>query len=118
MPNLPSVIGMGASLELLTEVGTEVIEDHVLKLSARLIAGARERGYGIASSELSGERSAVVSVTPTGISPETVQEQLRTRRVLCAVRDGRVRVACHLFNTEEEIDEAVAALPEPSRAVL
>jgi cysteine desulfurase / selenocysteine lyase len=118
MPNLPSLIAMAASLDLLTEIGTEVIEDHVLKLSARLLAGARERGYGIASSELSGERSAVVSVAPMGITPETVQEHLRARRVLCAVRDGRVRFACHLFNTEEEIDEAVAALPEPSRAVL
>ena len=60
----------------------------------------------------------MVSVAPTGITPEAVQEQLRARRVLCAVRDGRVRFACHLFNTEEEIDEAVAALPEPSRAIL
>ncbi len=117
VPNLPAVIGMGDSLELLAEVGTEVIEDHVLKLSARLIAGARERGYGIASSEVSGERSEVVSVLPEGMSPETVQEQLRERRVLCAVRDGRLRFACHLFNTEEEIEEAVAALPEVSRAV-
>jgi selenocysteine lyase/cysteine desulfurase len=117
VPNLPAVIGMGDSLELLMDVGTEVIEDHVVKLSQRLIAGARERGYGIATSESSGERSGVVSVIPTGMSPEAVEQQLHERRVVCAVRDGRLRFACHLFNTEDEIDEAVAALPEVSRAL-
>lgn len=118
VPNLPSVIGMGDSLRLLSEVGTEVIEDHVLKLSSRLIAGARERGYGIATSELPGERSSVVSVIPTGIPPEAAQARLHERRVVCAVRDGRLRFACHLFNTEEEIDEAIAALPEVSSRAL
>jgi selenocysteine lyase/cysteine desulfurase len=111
VPNLPSVIGMGGSLELLAEVGTEVIEDHVLKLSARLIAGARERGYGIASSEAPRERSGVVSLIPAGISPEEAHAHLGERRVVCAVRGGRLRFACHLFNTADEIDQAVAALP-------
>lgn len=106
VPNLPSVLAMGESLDLLLEVGTEVIEHHVLALSARLIAGARERGYGIASSELTGERSAVVSVIPTGMPPADVHAQLRERGVVCAVRGGRLRFACHVFNTEAEIDQA------------
>ncbi|MGH7922099.1 MAG: aminotransferase class V-fold PLP-dependent enzyme [Candidatus Dormibacteraceae bacterium] len=118
VPNLPSLIAMGESLDLLLEVGMEEIEDHVLDLSARLMAGARERGYGIASSELSGERSAVVSMTPTGMPAADVHAQLRERGVVCALRDGRLRFACHLFNTEEEIDEAVAALPEPKHQAL
>lgn len=111
VPNLPSVIGMGESLALLSEVGTEVIEDHVLSLTARLTAGVRERGYEVVSSEQAGERSAVVSVTSTRTPPAEVQARLHERGVVCAVRAGRLRFACHLFNTAGEIDRAVAALP-------
>ena len=111
VPNLPSAIGMGSSLGLLLEVGTEVVEEHVLRLSARLVAGVRERGYEVASSEAAGERSALVSVVSPRVPAAEVQAQLHERGVVCAVRDGRLRFACHLFNTEEEIDQAVAALP-------
>lgn len=109
--NLPSVMGMGASIGLLADVGTEVIEHHVLKLSSRLIDGARSRGYEVATPDSSADRSAVVSVVPRGSSPQELHENLRKHRVLCAVRNDRLRFACHLFNTEDEIDELVAALP-------
>lgn len=111
VPNVPAVIGMGASLSMLLEVGTEVVEEHVLRLSARLTAGVRERGYQVVSSEAPGERSGLVSVVSPRVPPAEVEARLREHHVACAVRDGRLRFACHLFNTEEEIDQAVAALP-------
>ena len=39
-----------------------------------------------------------------------IYEELRQRRIFIAHRAGKLRLAPHLYNTQEEIDEALATL--------
>jgi selenocysteine lyase/cysteine desulfurase len=40
-----------------------------------------------------------------------VSAALAGQQVACAVRDGRLRISCHVFNDEEDIERLVKALP-------
>jgi selenocysteine lyase/cysteine desulfurase len=112
--NLAGMYGLGASLDLLTGIGTDVISDWVLGLSASVAAAVTEKGYRVASSERPGEMSGIVSVEIPGGDATAVAAALSQRKISCAVRDGRIRVSSHIFNNQEDIDQLVAALPAPA----
>ena len=112
--NLAGMYGLGASLDLLTGIGTDVISDWVLGLSASVAAAVTEKGYRVASSERPGEMSGIVSVEIPGGDATAVAAALGQRKISCAVRDGRIRVSSHIFNNQEDIDQLVAALPAPA----
>ena len=50
--------------------------------------------------------SAIVSVGAAG----GTAERLAAAGVRCATRAGRVRLSFHLYNTEDDVDRALAAL--------
>jgi cysteine desulfurase/selenocysteine lyase len=52
----------------------------------------------------------VCAVKP-GVDPEAIHEHLASRRIVCAVRGGRIRFAPHLFNTLDEVEQVIATLP-------
>jgi cysteine desulfurase / selenocysteine lyase len=113
--NLAGMYGLGASLDLFTRTGPELIRDWVLGLSASVAAAVTEKGYRVASSTRPGEMSGIVSVEIPGGDAAGVAAALAEQKISCAVRDGRIRVSSHIFNNEEEIDRLAAALPVPSR---
>ena len=113
--NLAGMYGLGASLDLFTGIGRELIQDWVLGLSAAVAAAVTEKGYRVASSTRPGETSGIVSVEIPGGDATGAAAALAEQKISCAVRDGRIRVSCHIFNNTDEIDQLVAALP-PVRA--
>ncbi len=83
------------ALELLAEVGTEAIGAHDVSLANRLRAGL----------DLPPADSAIVSLAmPGGV------EALRAADIACAGRDGRLRLAFHLYTTADDVDRAVEVL--------
>jgi cysteine desulfurase / selenocysteine lyase len=111
--NLAGMYGLGASLDLFTRTGRELIRDWVLGLSAAVAEAVTGKGYRVASSTRPGETSGIVSVEIPGDAAE-VAAALAEQNVTCAVRDGRIRVSSHVFNNQEDIDRLVAALPAPA----
>lgn len=59
-------------------------------------------------------RSTIVSVPLSDTAPAELMAALRERGVVCSVRDGNLRLAVHLYNHEDDIDQVVAALAELS----
>jgi selenocysteine lyase/cysteine desulfurase len=88
--------GAAPALELLAGLGTAAVGAHDLALAARLRDGL----------DLPPSRSAIVSVDagPQGAA------RLAAAGVRCATRAGRVRLSFHLYNTEDDVDRALAAL--------
>jgi selenocysteine lyase/cysteine desulfurase len=84
------------ALELLEEAGVEAICAHDLALADRL-----REGLGLPPAG-----SAIVSV---GADPGATA-RLAAAGVRCATRAGRVRLAFHLYNDEDDVDRALAAL--------
>ena len=108
---LPQVFGMGATLDLFNEVGAGAIESQVLAVVRRLTAGLAAKGYEVVGPQAEEPRSPIVSVALRSDEERArVLQALRQTRTRCAVRESRVRLSPHFYNTEEEVDQLVACL--------
>jgi cysteine desulfurase / selenocysteine lyase len=108
--NTLGIYALGASIELLLELGTDVIERRVLDLSDRLVQGLDARGYTIVSSRRPGEASAIVAATHPKTEPHAIVSKLREHEILVAHRAGRVRISPHFYNSEDEVDRLLQVL--------
>lgn len=111
--NLAGVYALGGALDLLAELGTEAISTRLIALTDRLVSGLRERGYRVVSSREPAEKSGIVAFLSDQHDPVEVQRHLQNEhRIVIATRRGRLRASPHIYNTEAEIDQLVAALPK------
>jgi selenocysteine lyase/cysteine desulfurase len=110
MLNFPGMILLEQSLGLILEVGMPEIERRVLELTARLCDGLVARGYHPVSARGAGEGSGIVAFEPAGVRPTSVAD-LYARRIVVSGREGRIRVSPHFYNTAEEVDALLDALP-------
>ena len=104
--------GFEASLKLLTETGTERIASYLEQLTDYLCNQLSGRDYQIVSSRRPGEKSQIVCVRHLrGLTPMALYAHLKQRNIITAPRGDRLRIAPHVYNTREEIDELVGNLP-------
>ena len=104
--------GLKASLELLTGVGVANIARHLEALTDHLCERLKGRNYEVVSSRAAGEKSQIVCIRHTrGMSAMALYVHLKQRNIVTAPRGDRLRIAPHLYNTQEEIDQLVEALP-------
>lgn len=92
-PAWPCWAGTAPALQLLLDVGVEAVHRHDVGLANRF----RDR-LGLPPSD-----SAVVSL-------DADVDRLRAAGVRCSGRDGRARLAFHLYNDEDDVDLAARAL--------
>ena len=89
-------LGQALALELLTDIGIDVIHAHDVRLANRLRAG-----LGLAPGP-----SAILAVD----QPPSVAERLQAAGVVASVRAGRLRLSCHLHNDDADVDRALDVL--------
>jgi cysteine desulfurase / selenocysteine lyase len=110
--NVPGCLALKASLELIASVGIDAIAGYMQQLTDRLINGLRGKGYEIVSPRGEGEWSGIVSFVSSRHDHEEIYRKLRNEhRTEIAVREGRLRVSAHFYNTVEQIDRLVGRLP-------
>lgn len=111
--NLGGILALGASLDLLLEVGIPALEQRIISLTDRLCAQSPSAGWTVFSSRVNGDRSGIVSlIPPEGRSPREAVKHLRQQGVVVTQRAERLRVSPHAYNTEDEIDHLVRLLGE------
>lgn len=105
--------GLEASLKLLNEVGIERIQAYLETFTNHLCERLENTNYKILSSRRAGEKSQIVCIQHTaGLSPMNLYSQLKNKHIITAPRGDRLRISPHFYNTTEEIDALVSALPE------
>ncbi|BDI32184.1 hypothetical protein CCAX7_42350 [Capsulimonas corticalis] len=110
-PNGLGLVGLDAALSLIEEAGIENIGERVLSNSRHAIESLEKRGYIVDSPTEDASRSGIVMFHhPTRAGKEVV-DTLKAARVAASLRAGLVRFSPHFYNTHEDIDAAVAALP-------
>lgn len=111
--NIPGVLGLGASIDLLLEVGIESVWEYIEALTNRLCNGLTDKGYHILSPRREGERSGIVVFEPPagGPSPGQIVKRLEERGIIIVVREGRLRASPHFYNRPDQIDMLIEALP-------
>jgi cysteine desulfurase/selenocysteine lyase len=108
---LPQVFGLGATLDVFDEMGSEAIESRVLSLARRLSSGLLEMGYQVVGRQAARPESAIISVAMrSDAERERLADALRESRTTCSIREARVRLSPHFYNTKEEIDRVLSCL--------
>jgi selenocysteine lyase/cysteine desulfurase len=110
--NFLGIHGLGASLELLLEIGIPHIEERVLGLTDHLILGLQERGYNITTPIASSqERSGIVCFNHPQHTLDDLEKRLSEAKVVISKRGQIIRVSPHFYNDETDIDQLLDALP-------
>ncbi|WP_245713813.1 aminotransferase class V-fold PLP-dependent enzyme [Nocardia vaccinii] len=131
--NIPGILALGAALDVLDEIGLDVIAEHNRVLTRRLIDGLRpqpglefspgpahapcENGYGTVSFTLAGIGSADL-----GFVLAEAGFLVRTGAHCVPPARGRsdadsVRVSTHIYTSADEIDRFVGCFAEIAREV-
>jgi cysteine desulfurase/selenocysteine lyase len=110
--NLAGICALGASINLLLEVGIDQVQVRVKALTDRLVEGLRHKGWKVHSPRTSSEWSGIVTFSSEKSDLDALRKHLRAEfRIVVASRLGRLRASPHFYNSPEEIDQLVEALP-------
>ena len=104
--------GLNASLELLQSIGRERIAAYLETLTDSLCEKLRSKGYRVISARDAGEKSQIVCIQhPAELSAMQLYQHLKNHNIITAPRADRLRIAPHFYNSFDEIEELVTALP-------
>ena len=110
-PHIPALYACQPGLEIINKVGIAAIREKSLRLTARLLAGAKARGWRVNTPEDEAERAGTVSVEFPHAAE--VCRELVARNVLVDYRPkAGVRVSPHFYNSERECDFVLAQMEE------
>jgi kynureninase len=110
-PNVPSLYSARAGYEIVAAIGVPAIRARSLQLTRRIIDAATAAGYRLNTPLDDRERggSVILDVPDSGAAAD----ELIRRGVIVDHRPGAgIRMAPHFYNTEAEIDRAMATLAE------
>jgi selenocysteine lyase/cysteine desulfurase len=111
-PNIVGLLGMAAAIELLLLVGLDQIEARILALTEYLINGLQARGCTITTPIAHRrERSGIVCFRHGVMDSAALAEHLHDMGVVICLRGDVIRVSPHFYNTEDELERLLDALP-------
>jgi selenocysteine lyase/cysteine desulfurase len=105
--NVAGITALGASLELLFEIGIPTVTARIMELTDYLCEAARRAGVEVFSSRSPGDKSGIVSLRTPG-DPRALVRKCKDRGIIVNQRAGRLRVSPHCYNTYEEVDRLIA----------
>jgi selenocysteine lyase/cysteine desulfurase len=113
--NMVGMLGLGASLELLTELGIGNVAAAILDITERACERLTASGAKIVSDrrmEHRGghQRSGIVAFEWPGADPLAVKRHALRQEVVFGCRAGRLRISPHAYNNEDDLDRLVRAL--------
>ena len=110
-PAIPALRACRPGLEILNQVGIEAIRDNSIRQTRRLIAGADEHGWTVNTSRDDALRGGTVSIMVPDC--KQVSRELQARDIMIDFRPGAgIRLSPHFYNTDDEIDHAIATIAE------
>ncbi|MBN2424649.1 MAG: aminotransferase class V-fold PLP-dependent enzyme [Calditrichaceae bacterium] len=104
-PNFMGITALCESVKLLMDAGINNIERHLLRLGKILVEQLTDLGMEFAGSMDSGEWSGIYSFSGKDI--EQLFDYLGDNDIVCALRSGRIRLAPHFYNSEDEIKQVI-----------
>jgi selenocysteine lyase/cysteine desulfurase len=114
--NLLGLAGLKAALELALEIGVDAIAAELLRKRARLVTALRERGYEVLGAGAPPENaSGIVCFHRPGADMATLHARLAAEGIHTSLRADRVgqrylRLSPHYYNSDAELDRALAQL--------
>ena len=106
-----AAVGNEAALSAFDSFGADTIYRRNRELSDLLRAALTEIGW-IPVTIPATHRSTIVSVPLQHREPAALLLELKHRGVICAARDGHLRLALHFYNHEDDINQVAQALSD------
>jgi cysteine desulfurase/selenocysteine lyase len=104
------VIGLVTAIEHLLEIGIDEIHRYDLALADRLVEGLANLGAEFVTRGLDDLQSSIITVRFPGQDQNQVARKLNERGIVVSPRIGAIRFSPHLYNTTEDIDQALDTL--------
>ena len=105
-----NIAGLRAAVDLLTEVGPEIIRRRVLDVCELLKCGLVDRGWTITSPEPL--RSGILAAARPSTDSRVLAKHLEEHGIITAPREGSVRFSPHFYNDAEEVARTLQTLDE------
>lgn len=110
--NAVGLIGLEAAIGLLLSVGLDEIEARIMTLTDYLIDGLQGRGFTITTPIAHRrERSGIVCFRHAKVDSLALADRLQTADIIVSLRGDVIRVSPHFYNTEEDLEQLLTALP-------
>ena len=108
--NVPGMVGLGASLDLLQSLGIENIAEALLDITDYACTELAKLGLRIISPREGDERSGIVSFEFPSADLAAVRRHCHAQGVALAARAGRLRISPHGYNTHDDIERLILAI--------
>jgi kynureninase len=110
-PHIPALYACQPGLDIVGKAGIGAIRDKSIRMTTRLMEGARSRGWRVNTPDNPRERAGTVSVDCP--HAHEVCRELLARDILVDYRPrAGVRVSPHFYNREDECDFILAQMEE------
>ena len=109
--NYIGIYGLRESLRILLDAGVSEVAARVRMLVKLIRQRLEEKGFETLTPADPQRHAGVVDAHKPGVDMVALFERLKERDFICSLRENRLRIAPHFYNTEEEIERFCAALP-------
>jgi selenocysteine lyase/cysteine desulfurase len=99
------IYALGASIEMMMEIGPAAIEQRVLALAGLARDRLRSLGARLLYDEAPHFDSPVIAAQFPDRDVSALAVELRRHRIQVAARHGNLRVSTHFYNNEEDLDQ-------------
>ena len=113
--NVAGITALGASMQLLLEIGINQVSSRIMDLTDHLCEQAAQAGIEIYSSRRPEDRSSIVSLVSRDGDPRGQVRRCRAAGVVINQRAGRLRISPHCYNTTAELDRLLELLDGPNQ---
>ena len=110
-PHFAGIFSLGASVDLIHEVGIASIQSRVIELNRYLTSRLTEEGWRVLS-PIQNENSRSAETLVELEKPTEVTHHLFRRGVVVTEKPEGIRVATHFFNNEDDIEKLIEGLSE------
>jgi selenocysteine lyase/cysteine desulfurase len=113
--NIAGMLALGASIDLLLELGLDHLAAAVLDITDQACDRLREIGATIVSDRRPDhrgghQRSGIMAFELPGRDSMALKKHCLNHHVVLSCRSGRLRISPHAYNNEEDLDRMIAAL--------
>ncbi len=108
--NCAGLIGLGASLEMLSSFGFEAIASRVLEITDLACERLAAAGAQVISNRDAENRSGIVTFALPGADHQQVRRHCLDRDIVLSCRGGGLRISPHAYNNEADLDRLMEAI--------
>jgi selenocysteine lyase/cysteine desulfurase len=111
-PNMLTNSCLEAAMELFAQIPMTTVEKHNHQLRDYFLLNFPHTKFNLVTPSEKEFQSCIIAITSQTVDPLKLEVELKHRNIDVSVRQGKLRISFHLFNTQKHVDELIKALEE------